>query len=83
MPRRSRARCATHANVPRALAHYARARASHVAVYQRLSRWLTPLFQSDHTFLAPLRDACFGPIGRLPFARREMLKILTGTKQGW
>jgi hypothetical protein len=24
-----------------------------------------------------------GPFGRLPFARRQMLKILTGTKTGW
>jgi 2-polyprenyl-6-methoxyphenol hydroxylase-like FAD-dependent oxidoreductase len=74
---------ATHAHVPHALAHYAHARARHVAIYQRLSRWLTPLFQSDHTLLAPLRDTFFGPIGRLPFARRDMLKILTGTKRSW
>ena len=72
-----------HADVERALAHYAGARASHVAVYQSLSRWLTPLFQSDHAGLGFLRDAAFGPFGRLPFARREMLKILTGTKRGW
>ena len=72
-----------HADVERALAHYAHARASHVAVYQSLSRWLTPLFQSDHPALGVIRDAAFGPFGRLPFARREMLKILTGTKRGW
>jgi 2-polyprenyl-6-methoxyphenol hydroxylase-like FAD-dependent oxidoreductase len=72
-----------HADVERALAHYADARASHVAVYQSLSRWLTPLFQSDRALLGVLRDAAFGPFGRLPFARREMLKILTGTKKGW
>jgi 2-polyprenyl-6-methoxyphenol hydroxylase-like FAD-dependent oxidoreductase len=72
-----------HADVERALAHYANVRASHVAVYQSLSRWLTPLFQSDHAGLGFLRDAAFGPFGRLPFARREMLKILTGTKRGW
>jgi 2-polyprenyl-6-methoxyphenol hydroxylase-like FAD-dependent oxidoreductase len=70
-------------DVARALAHYARARASHVAVYQRLSRWLTPLFQSDNAWLGALRDKAFGPLGRLPLARSEMLKILTGTKQGW
>jgi 2-polyprenyl-6-methoxyphenol hydroxylase-like FAD-dependent oxidoreductase len=73
----------THADVPRAFAHYARTRASHVAVYQRLSRWLTPLFQSDHAWLGALRDKAFGPLGRLPLARSEMLKILTGTKRGW
>ena len=74
---------AEHADIARALARYARLRAAHVAVYQRLSRWLTPLFQSDSTLLAPLRDHLFGPFGKLPFARREMLKILTGTKRAW
>jgi 2-polyprenyl-6-methoxyphenol hydroxylase-like FAD-dependent oxidoreductase len=70
-------------NLAHALARYARARKAHVAVYQALSRWLTPLFQSDAPALATLRDRAFGPFGRLPFARREMLKILTGTKRGW
>jgi 2-polyprenyl-6-methoxyphenol hydroxylase-like FAD-dependent oxidoreductase len=70
-------------DVARALAHYARARASHVAVYRRLSRWLTPLFQSDAAWLGALRDKAFGPLGRLPLARSEMLKILTGTKRSW
>lgn len=72
-----------HSDVDRALAQYARSRAKHVAVYQRLSRWLTPLFQSDATALGALRDRVFGPFGRLPLARREMLKILTGTKRSW
>jgi 2-polyprenyl-6-methoxyphenol hydroxylase-like FAD-dependent oxidoreductase len=70
-------------DVASALARYAHERASHVGVYQHLSRWLTPLFQSDGRALGRLRDAVFGPFGRLPIARREMLKILTGTKRGW
>jgi 2-polyprenyl-6-methoxyphenol hydroxylase-like FAD-dependent oxidoreductase len=70
-------------NLAQALARYARARKGHVAVYQALSRWLTPLLQSDASMLATLRDRAFGPFGRLPLARREMLKILTGTKRGW
>ena len=73
----------THTDVEHALVHYARTRASHIAVYQRLSRWLTPLFQSDFAMLGTLRDRAFGPFGQMPFARREMLKILTGTKRGW
>jgi len=72
-----------HDDLERALAQYARLRETHVAIYQALSRWLTPLFQSDHAALALVRDAAFGPFGRLPFARRQMLKILTGTKTGW
>jgi len=66
-----------------ALADYAAQRRSHLGVYQRLSRWLTPLFQSDHAGLGRWRDLAFGPAGRLPLARGQMLKILTGTKQGW
>ena len=54
-----------------------------MAIYQFLSRWLTPLFQSDHRWLAPLRDACFGPAGRLPIARMQMLRILAGSKRRW
>lgn len=66
-----------------ALHRYARSRRSHLAVYQRLSRWLTPLFQSERDRLGRLRDLGFGPLGRLPLARGQMLKILTGTKQAW
>jgi 2-polyprenyl-6-methoxyphenol hydroxylase-like FAD-dependent oxidoreductase len=66
-----------------ALRAYPSLRRQHLAVYQQLSRWLTPLFQSDRAGLARVRDACFGPLGRFPLARGQMLKILTGTKQAW
>ena len=72
-----------HADIDVALADYARQRKSHVAIYRYLSRWLTPLFQSDLNLLAPLRDTLFGPLGRLPGARTQMLRILAGTKRGW
>lgn len=74
---------ARHDDVAAALPDYARRRARHVAIYQAISRWLTPLFQSDHHALAPLRDACFGPLGRLPLVRGQMLSILAGTKRRW
>jgi 2-polyprenyl-6-methoxyphenol hydroxylase-like FAD-dependent oxidoreductase len=70
-------------DVDRALLRYDRARRSHVGVYQFLSRWLTPLFQSDSRVAAALRDALFGPLGRAPLARGEMLKVLAGIKRGW
>ncbi len=69
--------------VEAALRDYGLRRRAHLAVYQRLSRWLTPLFQSDSQGLAWLRDAAFGPAGQWPIARGQMLRILTGTKQGW
>lgn len=70
-------------DVDDALRRYPRLRRHHLAVYQALSRWLTPLFQSDRDGLARWRDACFGPLSRLPLARGQTLKILTGTKRAW
>lgn len=72
---------AASSHVDEALQAYTHHRRAHLSVYQRLSRWLTPLFQSDRNALALWRDAAFGPIGRL--ARGQMLKILTGTKKSW
>jgi 2-polyprenyl-6-methoxyphenol hydroxylase-like FAD-dependent oxidoreductase len=66
-----------------ALQVYARARKHHVGVYQRLSRWLTPWFQSERDGLSRWRDLGFAPLSRMPVARGQMLKILTGTKTGW
>ena len=74
---------AEHAALNEALAGYARRRRDHLAVYQRLSRWLTPLFQSSHDRLAWWRDAAFHPLSRLPWAKGQTLKILTGTKKAW
>jgi 2-polyprenyl-6-methoxyphenol hydroxylase-like FAD-dependent oxidoreductase len=66
-----------------ALAAYARTRRRHVYIYQFISRWLTPLFQSDHDAVARMRDLAFGPLGRMPIAGGEMLKVLAGIKRGW
>ena len=65
------------------LAAYARERRTHLATYHRYSRWLTPLFQSERDTLARLRDAGFLAGGRLPLARGHMLRVLSGTQQGW
>ncbi|MGE4071601.1 MAG: FAD-dependent oxidoreductase [Lysobacterales bacterium] len=72
-----------HAALADALAAYASERAAHLRIYQFLSRWLTPLFQSDLDTLAWWRDLLFLPLSRLPFSRSESLKILTGIKRGW
>jgi 2-polyprenyl-6-methoxyphenol hydroxylase-like FAD-dependent oxidoreductase len=74
---------AASSSVEEALQAYAAGRRAHLAVYQRLSRWLTPLYQSERTALAMLRDLGFGPLGRLSLTRKQMLKILTGTKAAW
>jgi 2-polyprenyl-6-methoxyphenol hydroxylase-like FAD-dependent oxidoreductase len=69
---------AEHDDVDHALDIYRRHRHGHVRIYQRMSRWLTPLFQSDRTALGWCRDVLFGPLGRMPGARGPMLSILTG-----
>ncbi|MCD9028428.1 FAD-dependent monooxygenase [Luteimonas sp. BDR2-5] len=65
-----------------ALPHYQRERRKHVAIYQFWSRWLTPIFQSEHDLLATARDLAFLPMGRLPGGRGHMLRVLSGTQRG-
>jgi 2-polyprenyl-6-methoxyphenol hydroxylase-like FAD-dependent oxidoreductase len=65
-----------------ALDGYQRQRRAHVWIYQLWSRWLTPLFQSDHDYIARCRDLLFKPLGRLPGGRGQMLRVLTGTQRG-
>jgi 2-polyprenyl-6-methoxyphenol hydroxylase-like FAD-dependent oxidoreductase len=64
--------------VDAALDRYRRERRSHLRTYQFMSRWLTPLFQSDARWLGWWRDTFFGPLARMPGASSPMLKILTG-----
>lgn len=64
------------------LAGFAATRRAHIRAYQIWSRWLTPLFQSDHDWVAPLRDLLFLPLGRLPGGRQQALHLLSGTRSG-
>lgn len=70
------------ADVAAALRRYDRERRDHVAIYQLISRWLTPLFQSELDWAGTLRDALFDPLARLPLLRGETLKVLAGVKRG-
>lgn len=72
----------THGDVHDALHALQRERRRHVGIYQRWSRWLTPMFQSDLDTVARLRDLALRPAGRLPLARTHMLQVLSGTQQG-
>ena len=76
--------CSLHGDLPlaQALAAYQRERRAHVWIYQWWSRWLTPLFQSEHDVAAKLRDAALLPLGRMPGGRGQMLRVLTGTRRG-
>ena len=69
-------------NINQALANFSRARRAHLRFYQRASRWLTPFFQSDLKSAAMLRDFAFGPMAKIPYIRREMLRTLAGIKTG-
>jgi FAD-dependent urate hydroxylase len=71
------------ADVAMALAYYEHERRSHLGIYHFWSRWLTPLFQSEHDRIAAMRDAVFHPMSRLPVGRGQMLRVLTGTRRGW
>jgi 2-polyprenyl-6-methoxyphenol hydroxylase-like FAD-dependent oxidoreductase len=51
-----------HAHLPEAFAAYERVRRAHVGIYHLWSRWLTPLFQSEHHRVAALRDLMFHPL---------------------
>ncbi|WP_242164417.1 NAD(P)/FAD-dependent oxidoreductase [Lysobacter sp. M15] len=73
----------THQAVPAALAAYERERRAHVGIYHFWSRWLTPLFQSEHDRIAALRDRVFHPLSRVPGGRGQMLRVLSGTRRGW
>jgi 2-polyprenyl-6-methoxyphenol hydroxylase-like FAD-dependent oxidoreductase len=76
------ARVIGQGTVPAALARYAALRRQHVAYYQFVSRWLTPIFQSDHSWLAVPRDALMGPACGVPMAKRIMLETLVGVRTG-
>ena len=64
-------------------AKYCALRSSHVGIYQLISRWLTPLFQSHSRSSAWLRDSTFYPMSRLPLVRSSMLRTLSGLQQGY
>ncbi|HEX3123507.1 MAG TPA: NAD(P)/FAD-dependent oxidoreductase [Rhodanobacteraceae bacterium] len=68
--------------VETAIARHVQERRAHVRVYQFWSRWLTPLFQSDRDLIAKVRDLAFLPLGRMPVARGQMLRVLSGLQRG-
>ncbi len=69
-------------SIPDALVSYRAERAANVRFYQFTSRWLTPVFQSRHEWITPVRDRCMGPAGNVGWIRREMLRSLAGVKTG-
>lgn len=73
---------ATAADIPAALALYARARRRQVRFYQRASALMTPMFQSDSRVFPALRDLTFHRMKIVPYLKREMVRTLAGLKTG-
>lgn len=69
-------------SIAAALGQFDRVRREHVQIYQFVSRWLTPMFQSDAVFAAWLRDVFLYPVGRIPGIKTQTLKVLAGVQKG-
>lgn len=67
----------------KALAAYTKSRRAHLRYYQRASRWLTPVYQSNAWLIPTLRDTFGNLSGKLPPVRNNMLDTLVGVKAGF
>ncbi len=76
------AQCLAGEEIRAALARFSGMRLRNVRFYQFASRWLTPLFQSGWEWASPVRDRFMGPMCRVGWCRREMLRSLVGVKTG-
>ena len=72
------AACLARAPLATALPQYQRLRRLPLRYYQFATRALTPWFQSDHEWLAPVRRAFFAIGGNLPWPRRIMTATMAG-----
>ncbi len=70
------ARCA---DIPSALAAYARARRNHVRLFQLLSLAFTPFYQSDSTAIAWVRDRLVSTVAKIPPMPGLLASIVAGT----
>jgi 2-polyprenyl-6-methoxyphenol hydroxylase-like FAD-dependent oxidoreductase len=66
-----------------ALATYARTRSGHLRYYQRMTRWLTPFFQSSSRALGLLRDVTFPIANIFPPLRNHMIRTMAGVSMGF
>ncbi len=64
------------------LISYGERRRRHVNFYAWASRAMTPLFQSDHSWLAAPRDMLMGPLCRVPWLSKQIALTMCGAKAG-
>lgn len=57
-------------------------RRRHVRLYQAMSRWLTPVYQSDGRLVPLLRDRLIGPVSRLKPVMRLQAAMVSGLVGG-
>lgn len=62
--------------------HYHQSRRKHVHFYQRMSRLLTPFYQSHSRSLAAVRDVTFPTMYHIPWLRKQMALTVSGVKRG-
>jgi 2-polyprenyl-6-methoxyphenol hydroxylase-like FAD-dependent oxidoreductase len=68
-----------HDDMAAALAAYARARRSHVALFQLLSYALTPFYQSDSRLIPYLRDTLVATVAKVPPMPALLAAMVSGT----
>lgn len=71
------------ASIDDALAAYARTRRRHLLYYQRMTRWLTPFFQSSSRAFGWLRDWTFPIANAIPPLRNIMISTMAGVARGF
>ena len=73
----SRALCVRD-DLDRQLRHYTSMRSGHVRMFQTMSWLFTPVYQSDSTILAWLRDWLAAPISKIPPAPKVLAAMVSG-----
>lgn len=66
-------------SVFRSVRGFQASRRRHAGLYQFMSRWLTPMFQSGGWLGPFVRDAFFTPMSKAPGGRQVAARVLTGT----
>lgn len=66
-------------DAPRSVRGFQASRRRHAGLYQFMSRWLTPLFQSGGRLGPFVRDVVFTPMSKAPGGRHMAARVLTGT----
>jgi 2-polyprenyl-6-methoxyphenol hydroxylase-like FAD-dependent oxidoreductase len=72
----------SNADLATAFSQYSAMRKNHLRFYQFASRRLTPMFQSNSTMAAIIRDVSFPLVHKIPFLYKQALRTVAGAKTG-